>query len=81
MLYDSLDGWYGVGGVQDGGDIYIYIHIYLWLIPVDVWHKPTQYCKIIILQLKIKKNFLKKERHMHKKKKKKGKIEWHVLPF
>ena len=32
-----------------GGDIYVY----LWLIPVDVWQKPTQYYKAIILQLKI----------------------------
>ena len=31
----------------------------LWLIHVDVWQKPTQYCKAIIHQLKIKK-FLKK---------------------
>ena len=30
-------------------------HIYLWLIHVDIWHKPTRYCKAIILQLK--KNF------------------------
>ena len=29
--------------------------IYLWLIPVDVWQKSTQYCKVIILQLKIQK--------------------------
>ena len=27
-------------------------YIYLWLIHVDVWQKPTQYCKVIILQLK-----------------------------
>ena len=26
---------------------------YLGLIHVDIWQKPTQYCKIIILQLKI----------------------------
>ena len=25
----------------------------LWLIHVDVWQKPEQYCKAIILQLKI----------------------------
>ena len=29
--------------------------IHLWLIHVDVWQKPTQYCKVIILQLKIQK--------------------------
>ena len=33
--------------VQEGEDICI-----LWLIHVDVWQKPTQYCKVIILQLK-----------------------------
>ena len=27
-------------------------HVYLWLIHVDVWQKPSQYCKAIILQLK-----------------------------
>ena len=32
-------------------------YVYLWLIHVDVWQKPTQYCKAIILQLKI--NFKK----------------------
>ena len=31
-------------------------HVYLWLIHVDVWQKPSQYCKAIILQLKIKEN-------------------------
>ena len=28
-------------------------YVYLQLIHVDVWQKPTQYCKAIILQLKI----------------------------
>ena len=27
--------------------------VYLWLIHVGVWQTPTQYCKAIILQLKI----------------------------
>ena len=27
--------------------------LYLWLLHVDVWQKPIQYCKAIILQLKI----------------------------
>ena len=27
--------------------------VYLWLIHFDVWQKPTQCCKAIILQLKI----------------------------
>ena len=33
-------------------------YVYLWLIHVDVWQKPAQYCKVIILQLKIN-QFLK----------------------
>ena len=28
--------------------------VYLWLIHVDVWQKPAQYCKAIALQLKNK---------------------------
>ena len=32
----------------------------LWLIHADVWQKPTQYCKAIVLQLKIN-HFLQKE--------------------
>ena len=27
-------------------------YVYLWLTRVDVWQKPTQCCKAIILQLK-----------------------------
>ena len=27
------------------------LHVYLWLIHVDVWQKPTQHYKAIILQL------------------------------
>ena len=34
--------------VHEGGDIWIPMAIH-----VDVWQKPTQYCKVIILQLKI----------------------------
>ena len=51
MLCDHLMGWDGVGGgreVQEGGT-----HVYLWLIHVDGWQKPTQHGKAIILQLKI----------------------------
>ena len=33
-------------------------YVHLWLSHVDVWQKPTQYCKAIVLQLKINsKNF------------------------
>ena len=37
-------------------------HIYLWLIHAAVWQKPTQYCKAIILQLKINKFFKKEDK-------------------
>ena len=33
--------------------------LHVWLIHINVWQKPTQHCKAIILQLKI--NFLKKD--------------------
>ena len=56
---NNLEEWDGERGgreVQEGGDICIY----LWLIHVDVWQKPIQYCKeTIILQLNI--NKLKKK--------------------
>ena len=32
------------------------IYVYLWLIPVDIWQETTEYCKAIILQLKINKS-------------------------
>ena len=38
------------------------IYAHLWLIHVDVWHKPTQFCKAIILQLK--NNLKNKERNL-----------------
>ena len=36
-------------------------YVYLWLIHVGAWQKPTQYCKAIILQLKM--DILKKKQH------------------
>ena len=42
-------GWETVGA-QKGGTA-----VYLWLIHVDVWRRPTRCCKAIILQLKKKK--------------------------
>ena len=49
-------GWRGrwEGGLRWG------IHVYPWLIHVNVWQKPLQYCKVISLQL-IKKYILKKK--------------------
>ena len=32
------------------------MHVYLWLIHIDIWQKLSYYCKAIILQLKFKKN-------------------------
>ena len=52
MLCDNpewLDGEGGGRGVQEGGDI--------WPIRVDVWQKPSQYCKVIIPLIKNKKIF------------------------
>ena len=50
LLWDNPGGWGGEGngkGVQDGR-----AHVHPWLIDVDVWQKPPQYCKVISLQLK-----------------------------
>jgi len=41
--------WNGNGGgrgVQNGG------HMHPWLIHVNVWQKPLQYCRVVTLQLK-----------------------------
>ena len=51
MLSDNPKGW---DGVRNGKEVQREgTYVYLWLIRVDVWQKPTQYCKAIILQLKI----------------------------
>ena len=50
-LWDNPEGWSAEGGgtgVQDGET-----HAYTWLIHVNVWQKPQQYCQKIILQLKL----------------------------
>jgi len=52
VLCDNLEGG---REVQEGGDVYIY----LWLIHVDKWQKPSQCCTAIIVQLKINNYFLK----------------------
>ena len=39
-------------------------HVYLWLTHVDVWQTPTQYCKVISLQLnknKLRKKYIYRE--------------------
>ena len=51
VLWDNPEGWSSGGGrrrrIQDGGT-----HVHPWLIHVNVWQKPPQYCKVISLQLK-----------------------------
>ena len=42
------------GGRWEGGSGWG-THVYPWLIHVNVWQKPPQYCKAISLQLKFKK--------------------------
>ena len=42
VLWDNPEEWGGEGGgrrVQDMGT-----YVYLWLIHVNVWQKPPQYC-------------------------------------
>ena len=38
--------WHGVRGARGLQDTYVH----LWLIHADIWQRPTQYCKAIILQ-------------------------------
>ena len=50
VLWDHPEGQGGEEGgrgVQDRGT-----HVHPWLIQVDVWQKPPQYCKVVSLQLK-----------------------------
>ena len=52
MLSDNLEEWDEV--VKVGGRFKRErAYVYLWLTHVDIWQKPTQYCKVIIFQLKI----------------------------
>ena len=50
VLWGNPEGWIGEGGrrgIQEEGT-----HVPSWLIHVDVWQKPPQYCKVISLQFK-----------------------------
>ena len=53
-------GW---GGKRERGSGWG-VHVYPWLIHVNVWQKPLQYCKVISLQL-IKINEKKKNEALH----------------
>ena len=46
VQWDDPEGWDGEGGSGWG------THVHPWLINVNVWQKPPQYCKVISLQLK-----------------------------
>ena len=50
VLWNNSEGWCGEGGGSGAWDGATHVH--LWLIHVDVWQKPPQYCKVISLQLK-----------------------------
>ena len=54
-LCDNVERWDGRWGRFKREGTYVYP----WLTYVDVWQRPTQYCKSMILQLK-KLNFLSK---------------------
>ena len=43
---------YHMGREAGGGFRMGWTHIYLWPIHADVWQKPSQYFKVIILQLR-----------------------------
>ena len=53
VLCNNLEGWVGLGWGVGGRFKREGTYIYLWLIYVVAWQKPTQHCKAIILQLKI----------------------------
>ena len=42
--------WVGWGGRWEKGFRRDRTYVYLWLIHVDVWQRPTQYCRAIALQ-------------------------------
>ena len=47
VLSDNLEGWHGreVGG----GFKRAWTYVYPMLIHINIWQKPSQYCKVIIL--------------------------------
>ena len=48
--WDDPGGWDREGGGRGGSGWGTHVHP--WLIHIDVWQKPLQYCKVINLQLK-----------------------------
>ena len=54
-MRQGAQGWcipgVGWGGRWEGGSGWG-THVHPWLIHINVWQKPLQYCKVISLQLK-----------------------------
>ena len=74
QLCDDLEGvgWEGGSGGRRYVYIYIYIYMYIYththLWPMHIiWQKLTQHCKAIILQLKIKNTYKRKNKKRKKK--------------
>ena len=58
VLCDNLEG--GMRREEGGRFKMEGTYVYLWLIHVDIWQRPTQHCKAIIFQFKnYKKTYLK----------------------
>ena len=49
MRWENPEGWDGEGGRRGGSGWGT--HVNPWLIHVNVWQKPLQYCKVVSLQL------------------------------
>ena len=70
-MRQGAQGWYTGMAQRDGmgrgvgGGFRMGTHVHPWLIHINVWQKPLQYCKVISLQLKKKKRIL----------------EWVAIPF
>ena len=47
MHWEDPEGWDREGGGRGDQDL---THVNPWLIHVNVWQKPLQYCKVISLQ-------------------------------
>ena len=54
----SVHGIFQARVLEWGAIAFSVSDLYLWLIHVDVWQRPTQCCKAIILQLKTEKGYL-----------------------
>ena len=62
MPCDILEWWDGSGGTGERRLKREGTYVYLLLIHVLIWQKPSKYCKAIILQIKIHKKI---KRHGH----------------